>query len=126
MEPKPPERTIQTDSTPHPTDSSGAPDTDDTSDDPERVGLAYRYHLQMKNHRLERTGHQLEKPIFSIDGLTEGNDWALNKDGSWFIPSIDLETEIIDTSQESYSNTFEQDKVTFKKCAATHSEIPLS
>ena len=80
----------------------------------------------MKNHRLECTGHQVEKPVFTIDGLTEGNNWVLNNNGSCFIPSLDLETEIIETSQESYSDTFNQDKLTFKKCAATHSKNPLS
>ena len=79
----------------------------------------------MKNKCLEQTGHLTEKPIVPYDGLTEGNDWTMNTDGSWFIPSVGIVSEIIDTSQESYSDTFAQDQITLKKCATPMTDLPL-
>ena len=120
IEPEPPDPTKQDD------DEGNVQDATQECEVPERVGLEYCYHLRMRNHRLERHGHLVDKPVFAIEGLTEGNDWALNKDGSWFIPSMDLEAEMVDTSQESFSDTFHHDRLIFKKCATTPNEIPLS
>lgn len=59
----------------------------------------------MKNKRLEHTSHLTEKPVVPYNGLMEGNDWSINRDGSWFISTMDIPTETIDTSQESYHKT---------------------
>ena len=48
----------------------------------------------------------------------------MNVDGSWFIPTMDIESEIIDTSQESYNATFAQDQLTLKKCATPETALP--
>ena len=60
----------------------------------------------------------------AYDGLTEGNDWTMNVDASWFIPTMDIESEIIDTSQETYNATFAQDQLTLKKCATPETALP--
>ena len=98
--------------------------SDDNEIEPKRVGLEYRYHLHMKNKRLERTGNITEKPIVPYAGLMEGNDWTMNADDSWFIPTMDIESEIIDTSQETYNATFAQDQLTLKKCATPETALP--
>ena len=49
--------------------------TDD--DDADRVGLLYKYHLHLQAKRLSQKG-QADQAIFSINGLSDGNDWTYN------------------------------------------------
>ena len=109
---------------PEPPSDNPEDNSEDNDIEPEQVGLKYRYHLHMKNKRLEQTEHLTEKPIVPYNGLTEGNDWTMNMDGSWFIPSMDIVSEIIDISQESYSDNFAQDQLTLKKCATPETKLP--
>ena len=78
----------------------------------------------MKNKHLEQAGHITKKLLVPYNELTEGNDWTMNVDGSWFIPTMDIESEIIDTSQESYNATFAQNQLTLKKCAIPETALP--
>ena len=64
--------------------------------------------------------HQSEKAFTPVQGLTEGNNWSKNSDGSWFIPNLDLPADAIDDSDGiEYLKTFEMDEVkNVRKCAA--------
>ena len=114
IDPKPP---YQGDT---PTDTS-ATTTESTSDvdviDSEIIGLEYRYHLQMKALKLDRTGNTSDKPFLPVEGLTEGNDWVLNPiDDKCYIPAMDLPDEPIKLPIETYDDTFQHNNLITNRC----------
>ena len=93
--------------------------TDQLESTPERIGLEYRHHLQMKQLRANRLGMTAE-PFLPIPGLTEGNDWTLNETtGHWSVPSMDLPDDPIEPDID-YDATFQTDDITVQKCQQPH------
>ena len=107
---------------PHDNTTTGTTDSDNTTHtdniDPERIGLEYRYHLQLKAMELNRHGHTQDKPFLPVDGLTEGNDWVLNtNDDTWYIPAMDLpDVPAVELTTETYEDTFSYNNITINRC----------
>ena len=91
--------------------------------DPEHAGLEYRHHLNLRAQRIRRLHNNDNKPFIPVTGLTEGNDWHQRPDGSWSIPSLDLELEQIDTATELYDQTFVLDNLIVTKCDKAPTQI---
>ena len=88
----------------------------DPQEDIDNVTNRYKLNLQLQDKRISRLGKQ-NRPFTMVDGLTEGNDWTENADGSWFVPSMDLsQDDFSNRGDVSYSDNFEMDGLQFKKC----------
>ena len=91
-------------------------DVHDDGDDADRVGLLYKYHLNLQAKRLNRRG-ATDQVITHINGLSDGNDWTYNNDdGSWAVPEIDIPQFLNTTLECSYDLTFSMDNISVTKC----------
>ena len=88
----------------------------DPQQDIDDVTNRYKLNLQLQEKHISRLGMQ-HRPFTMVDGLTEGNDWTENTDGSWFIPSMELQpAEPSDCADVSYCDNFVMDGLKFQKC----------
>ena len=85
--------------------------------DPERLGLEYPYHLQMKALKLDWTRNTIEKPFLPVEGLMEGNDGVLNPtDDTWYIPAMDTPDESFELPMETYDDMFQHNNIIINRC----------
>ena len=88
----------------------------DPQKETDHVANRYKLNLHIHDKRVSRLGLH-HRPFAMVDGLTEGNDWSENSDGSWFIPSLDLHpVEQSECSDVTYDENFAMDGLQFNKC----------